>query len=78
MLIQINTYIVVYGIELDLHPEFSLPDGSVDKNVIIFGVEMSPSVHINRKVKDTLLLATGPTQGLGDTTLTAEVQYSIK
>ena len=69
---------MVYGIELDLHPEFSLPDGSVDKNVIIFGVEMRSSVHINRKVKDTLLLATGPTQGLGDTTLTAEVQYSIK
>ena len=36
---------------LDLSSEFSLSDGSVGKNVIIFGVDMSSSVHIDNKEK---------------------------
>ena len=56
MLIQINPYVVV--IVLD-----SLPDGSLRKNVFIFGVDMSPSVHIDNKNKDMLNLFEGPTQG---------------
>ena len=56
--------------------EFSLPDGSVGKNVIIFGVEMSSAVHIDNKRKYTLIIGKGPTQGLDDATLTAEPQYS--
>ena len=56
--------------------EFSLPDGSVGKNVIIFGVEMSSSVHIDNKRKYTLIIGKGPTQGLDDATLTAKPQYS--
>ena len=47
------------------------------KNVIIFGVDLSSSVHIDNKGKDILILGIGPTQGLDDTTLTAEAQYSI-
>ena len=35
------------------------------------------SVHIDNKKKDILILGTGPTQGLEDTTLSAETQYSI-
>ena len=38
---------------------------------------MSSSVHINNKKKDILILSKGSTQGLDDTTLTAEAQYSI-
>ena len=38
---------------------------------------MSSSVHIDNKKKDILILGDGPTQGLDDTTSTAEVQYSI-
>ena len=34
-----------YGIGLDLRSEFSLPHGSVGKNVIIFGVDMSSSAY---------------------------------
>ena len=41
----------------------SLPDGSLRKNVFIFGVDMSPSVHIDNKNKDMLNLSEGPTQG---------------
>ena len=45
------------------------------KNAIIFGADMSSSVHIENKGKDILLLGEGSTQGLDDTTLTAEAKY---
>ena len=38
---------------------------------------MSSSDHIDNKGKDILLLGKGPTQGVHDTTLTAEAQESI-
>ena len=38
---------------------------------------MSSSVHINNKNKDILVFGEGPTQGLDDTTLTAEAKYPI-
>ena len=44
------------------------------KNMIIF---MSPSLHIDNKNKDILILGEGTTQGLDDTTLTAEAIYPI-
>ena len=40
-------------------------------------VDISSSVHIENKGKDLLIPGKGPTQGLDDTTLTTEVQYSI-
>ena len=46
-------------------------------NVIIFGADMGSSVHIDDKNKDTLILGEGPTQGLDDTTVTAEAKYPI-
>ena len=39
--------------------------------------DKSLSAHIDNKKKDILVLGTGPIQGLGNTTLTAEAQYSI-
>ena len=44
------------------------------KNVIIFGADMSSSVHTDNKEKDILILGEEPTQGLDDTTLTAEAK----
>ena len=44
--------------------------------IIIFGVDMSSSVHIDNKKKKILILGKGPTQGL-EHTLTAEKMYSI-
>ena len=38
---------------------------------------MSSSVHVDNKKKYLLILGEGPTQGLDDTTLTAEKKYSI-
>ena len=42
------------------------------KNVIIFVVNMSSSVHIDGKKEDILILGKSPAQGLDDTSLTAE------
>ena len=66
-----------YGIGFDSHSEFLFTNGSFGKNVIIFGADMSSSVHIDTKGKDISILGEGPTQGLDDTTLTAEAKYSI-
>ena len=52
-------------------------DSGFGKNVIIFGADMSSSAHIDNKKKDILILGKVPTQGLDDTTLTAEKEYSI-
>ena len=41
----------------------------MSKNVIIFGVDMSSSVHIDNKKKDILILGFGSAQELDDTTL---------
>ena len=38
---------------------------------------MSSSVNIENKRKNILILGEGPTQGLDDSTLTAEAIYSI-
>ena len=66
-----------YGIGLDSRSEFSFAHGRYGKNVIIFGVDMSSSAHVDNKGKDILILGEGPTQGLDDTTLTAEAKYPI-
>ena len=47
------------------------------KNVIIFRADTSSSVHFESKAKYILLIAEEPTKGLHDSTLTAEVIYSI-
>ena len=65
-----------YGLGFDSRSEFSLTDGSVGKNVIIFGSDMSSFVPVDNKNKD-VLIGEGPTQGLDDTELTAEYKYPI-
>ena len=45
------------------------------KNVIIFGADMSSYVHVDNKEKNILILGEGLTQGVDDTTLTAEAKY---
>ena len=49
---------------------------SIGCNVIIFGVDMSSSIHVDTKKNDILILGKGPTQEL-EHTLTAENMYSI-
>ena len=47
------------------------------ENVIRLGVENNSSVHADNGKKDILILGKGPAQGLDDTELTAEAEYSI-
>ena len=68
---------VGYGIGFDRRGVFTHPTGSFGNNAIMFGVGMSSSVHIDNKRKDILILGKGPTQGLGENSLTAEKMYSI-
>ena len=67
-----------YGTGFDSSSKVSLPDDSVGKNVIIFGVDMSSSVHIDNKKKNILVFGEGLTQGLDDTILIEEAKYSFK
>ena len=65
-----------YGIEFDRGVSFSFPSGGFGQNVLIFGVYMSFSAHIDNKKKYILVLGIGPTQGL-ENTLTVEKMHSI-
>ena len=65
-----------YGIGFDRRSSFSFASGGFGQNVLIFGADMSSSIHIDNKKKDILVLGRGPTQGL-ESTLTAEKMYSI-
>ena len=65
-----------YEIRFDGKTSFWLPNGRFGQNVIVFGVDMSSSAHIDNKKKDILILRKGPIQGL-EHTLTAEKMYSI-
>ena len=66
-----------YGIGFDRRSSFSFPGGRFGQNIIIFGGNMNSSIHIDNKGKDILILGKGPTQGLGENSLTAEKIYSI-
>ena len=66
-----------YDIGFDRRGSFSFHSGGFGQNVIIFGIDMNSSIHIDNKGKDILILGRGPTQGLGGNSLTAEKMYSI-
>ena len=48
-----------YGIGFDRKTGFSFPGNGFGQNVIIFGVDMSSTVHIDNKKKDILILGKG-------------------
>ena len=53
------------------------PDDTLDKNVIIWGVDNSCSMHVGNKKKKILALGASPAQELDDSTIIAEVKYPI-
>ena len=55
---------ILIDADIDRRSSFSFPGGGFGQNVIIFGVDMSSSAHIDNKKKDILVLGKGPTQGL--------------
>ena len=62
------------GTGFDRKGSFSFPSRRFGRNVIIFGVDMSSSVHVDNKKMDILILGKGPIQG-SKHTLTAEKMY---
>ena len=59
-----------YGIGFNARGRSSLSEGSgFGKNVIIFGVDNSSSVHAGNRKNDVLILRKGPKNGVGDTTI---------
>ena len=69
---DINKYRYLgYGTGFDRKSSFSFPGGGFGQNVIIFGVDMRSSAHVDNSKKDILILGKGPTQGL-EHTLTAK------
>ena len=61
-----------YGIGFDRKGTFSFGN-RFGGSVIILGVDVSSSEHIDNKEEDILILGEGPTQQLNDTKLTAEI-----
>ena len=66
-----------YGIRFDGGGFYSHLSGGTGKNAIIFRVDISLATMIDNKGKDILILGEGPTQGLGEHSLSAEKMYSI-
>ena len=65
-----------WGIGFDRNGTFSHPEGSKARNVIIFGVDMSRSIHASNKTKDFLVLGRGLIHLIENTTIYAEKTYS--
>ena len=61
--------------DFDKKESYSIGD-EIGRNVIVFGVDMSSSPHIDNNKKDILILGKDPTQGL-EHKLTPEKSYSV-
>ena len=66
-----------YSIGIDIRVFISISRDEKCKNVIIFGVVKSSSAYFDNKKDDILILGKGPTDGLDDTTIAAEAEYTI-
>ena len=65
--------ILVMGLDL-MEKDFCSIGNEIGWNVIIFGVDMSLSVHVDNKKKQILILRKGPTQGLGEVCIIMEIK----
>ena len=65
-----------WGIGFDRSGTFGHLEGGAARNVIIFGVDMSGSVHASNKTQDFLVLGKGLIQLIENTTIYAEKTYS--
>ena len=66
-----------YGLGFDRHGEFSFGTRGFDRHCIIFGADLSSSVHANNKKSNVLVLGKDFIQGINDKTIYAEKLYSI-
>ena len=81
LIIQKNNY-KGYGICFDEGSEFghTITEGGFThttdaRNVLIFGADLSCSVHVTNRANNIYLMGTGLTQGINDTTIYAEKNF---
>ena len=68
-----------YGFVFDCTGQFTHPDdGTLARNVIIFGVDLSNSGHATNRTQNTLILGEALVQKINDTTIYSEQAYSLK
>ena len=68
-----------YGTGFNAYRSFSLSDGSgFGRNIIISDADTSSYAHIDNRKKEILIIGKDPTQGLDDTALAAEKEYTIE
>ena len=60
-----------YGLGFDSTSQFTHPQGGMARNIIIFGVDLSNSVHATNKTQNILRLGHGLTQKVNNTTIYA-------
>ena len=65
-----------YGLGFDSTSQFSHPQGGMARNIKIFGVNLSNSVHATNKAQNILILGHGLTRRVNNTTIYAENMYS--
>ena len=65
-----------WGIGFDHGGTFTHPEGDIARNVIIFGVDISESVHASYKTKDFLVLDRGLIQMIKKTTIYVKNVFS--
>ena len=65
-----------YGLGFDRTGQFTHPQGGMARNIIIFGVKSSNSVHATNKTQNILILGLGLTQKVNNTTIYTEKMYS--
>ena len=65
-----------YGIRFNTSLNFSVNDKQ-GKNVTIFSVDNSLSLHTDNRKDDIIVLGEGSAGGLDDTTITVQAKYSV-
>ena len=65
-----------YGIGFDHIGVFTHPDGNLARSIIIFGADMSGSVHASNKTQNILVLGKAFIQKINNTTIHAGKMYS--
>ena len=65
-----------YGLGIDSTGQFSHSQGGMARNIIIFGEDLSKSVHATNKTKNILMLGHGLSQKVNNTTIYAEKMYA--
>ena len=65
-----------YGLEFDSTGQFSHPQDGMARNIIIFGIDLSNSVHATNETQNILILGHGLTQKVNNTTIYAEKMCS--